>query len=40
MDDINGTDPLAIMDIDVSDIYYLTSDDIAGAQDLYGAPDQ
>jgi hypothetical protein len=38
LDDINGTDPLAIMDIDVSDIYYLTSDDIAGAQDLYGAP--
>ena len=36
--DINGTVPLAIMDIDVSDIYYLTSDDIAGAQSLYGAP--
>ena len=36
--DINGTNPLAIMDIDVSDIYYLTSDDIAGAQALYGAP--
>jgi Matrixin len=35
--DINGTNPLAIMDIDVSDIYYLTSDDIAGAQALYGA---
>jgi hypothetical protein len=35
---INGTNPLAIMDIDVSDIYYLTSDDIAGAQALYGAP--
>ena len=36
--DINGTNPLAIMDIDVSNIYYLTSDDIAGAQALYGAP--
>jgi Matrixin len=36
--DINGTNPLAIMDIDVSDIYVLTSDDIAGAQTLYGAP--
>jgi hypothetical protein len=36
--DINGTDPLAIMDIVVSNIYYLTSDDIAGAQALYGAP--
>jgi Matrixin len=36
--DINGTNPLAIMDIDISDIYYLTSDDIAGAQALYGAP--
>jgi hypothetical protein len=34
--DINGTDPLAIMDIDVSDIDSLTSDDIAGAQSLYG----
>jgi len=38
LDDINGTNPPAIMDIDVSDIYYLTSDDIAGAQFLYGAP--
>ena len=38
LDDINGTSPPAIMDIDVSDIYNLTSDDIAGAQDLYGAP--
>jgi Matrixin len=36
--DINGTNPLAIMDIDISDIYYLTSDDIAGAQALYGVP--
>jgi hypothetical protein len=36
--DINGTNPPAIMDIDVSNIYYLTSDDIAGAQALYGAP--
>jgi len=36
--DINGTDPLAIMDIDVSNIYNLTSDDIAGAQTLYGPP--
>jgi hypothetical protein len=35
--DINGTNPLAIMDIVVSDIYHLTSDDIAGAQALYGA---
>jgi FG-GAP-like repeat/Matrixin len=34
--DIMGTDPLAIMDIDVSNIYNLTSDDIAGAQSLYG----
>jgi len=38
LDDINGTNPLAIMDIAVSNIYYLTSDDIAGAQALYGAP--
>jgi len=36
--DINGTNPLAIMDIVVSNIYYLTSDDIAGAQALYGVP--
>jgi Matrixin len=36
--DINGTDPLAIMDIDVSNIDNLTSDDIAGAQSLYGPP--
>ena len=36
--DINGTDPLAIMDIDVSNIDSLTADDIAGAQDLYGPP--
>jgi hypothetical protein len=36
--DINGTNPLGIMDIDVSNIYYLTSDDVAGAQALYGAP--
>jgi Matrixin len=34
--DINGTNPLAIMDIAVSDIDNLTSDDIAGAQSLYG----
>jgi FG-GAP-like repeat/Matrixin len=34
--DINGTDPLAIMDIDISDLDNLTSDDIAGAQSLYG----
>ena len=36
--DIDGTVPLAIMDIDISNLYNLTSDDIAGAQFLYGAP--
>jgi hypothetical protein len=37
LDDINGTNPPAIMDLVISNIDTLTTDDIAGAQFLYGA---
>ncbi len=36
--DIIGTNPLAIMDEVVSNLYNLTPDDITGAESLYGVP--
>jgi hypothetical protein len=36
--DIDGTNPPAIMDIDVSNIDTLTADDIPGVESLYGIP--